>query len=157
MIWSLGTRCVFFLVFSRTSERREVGVTSRSCRNLQHFSFWTRKMRLVPRFSGRKCASYCKMQAKVLLWTCLKLTPRSRFVPKLPTRTARARSFYVFRAGSQVRPETPAELWSQWTFKHSLGLRQAALDSCGCSSNRMLWEPNVIDLAAVHAPRTGCF
>ena len=90
-------------MFSRISARREVGVTSRSCGNLQHFSFWTRKMRLVPRFPSRKCISYCEVQAKVLFWTCLKLTAKSRFVLKLPTRTTRARSFYGFRAGSQVR------------------------------------------------------
>ena len=124
----LGPRRVFCHVFSRTFARREVGVTSRSCGNLQHFSFWARKMRLVPRFPNRKCTSYCKMQASVLFWTCLKLAAQNRFVLKLPTRTARARNLiYVFRAGSQVRPETLAALWSQWTLKNSIGLREAQI------------------------------
>ena len=93
----------------KNSARKEVGVTSRSCGNLQHFSFWTRKMRWVPRLPSRECILYCKIHAKELFWTCLKLTAKSRFVLKLPTRAAHARSFYVFRAGSQVRPETPPE------------------------------------------------
>ena len=85
-------------MFSRTSARREVGVTSRLCGNLQHFSFWTRKMRLVPCVPSRRCTSCCKIQAKMLFWTCLKLTAKSRFVLKLPTGTARARgsSGYIY-------------------------------------------------------------